>query len=116
MITLTFQVATAEDGLSLLKCYEQLQKKDDPEQVLDEFEKKFRAITLKDLDFTLRTQNCLKSENLTDAYSIGKMFQRDCGRSMLAIPNLGKKSIKEIEFVLHEIGFLSSPSQYYKNN
>lgn len=113
MITLTFQVATVEDSLSLLKCYEQLQKKDDPEQQLDEFEKKFRAITLDDLVFnhrlTIRSAHALNSENLTDAYSIGKMFLRDSGRTMLKIPNLGKKCIKEIEFVLHEIGFLSSP-------
>ena len=49
-----------------------------------------------DLELTVRSANCLKSENI---YYIGDLVQRS-EMELLKAPNLGKKSLNEIKDVL----------------
>ena len=113
MITITFEVECQEEGTMLMTFYETIKEErkwsNDGPQVPSELEERMRSITLDDLVRTgkldVRSANCLRADGLTDAYSIGKMFAKDSGRTMLKIPNLGKKSVKCIEICLHEIGF-----------
>ena len=51
---------------------------------------------IKELDLTVRSHNCLASENI---YTIGDLVSKTTNE-LLKIPNLGRKSIKEIEEVL----------------
>ena len=114
MMTITFEIANGKEALELLTLYETIKEErkwsNDGPQVPSELEERMRSITLDDLVRTgkldVRSANCLRADGLTDAYSIGKMFAKDSGRTMLKIPNLGKKSVKCIEICLHEIGFL----------
>jgi len=115
MMTITFQVECQEEGTMLMTFYETIKEGRkslvSEEEELDDFEKRMREISLDDLvrrwpiGLDVRAANCLRSEGLLDAYSIGKMFKRDSGRTMLKIPNLGKKSLKTIEECLHDLGF-----------
>lgn len=52
------------------------------------------------LDLTVRSANCLKAENI---YYIGDLIQRS-EVELLKTPNLGKKSLAEIKYILHERG------------
>jgi len=53
-----------------------------------------------DLEFTVRSANCLKAENI---YYIGDLIQRT-EVELLKTPNLGKKSLTEIKDVLASKG------------
>jgi DNA-directed RNA polymerase subunit alpha len=53
-----------------------------------------------DLELTVRAANCLKAENI---YYIGDLVQR-AESDLLKTPNLGKKSLNEIKFVLDSKG------------
>ena len=115
MMTITFEVVSADEGTMLMTFYETIKEGRkslaSEEEESDDFEKRMREISLDDLvrrwpiGLDVRAANCLRSEGLLDAYSIGKMFMRDSGRTMLKIPNLGKKSLKTIEVCLHDLGF-----------
>jgi len=114
MITLTFQVENQQEGTALLTFYDTL--KDGRQKssfylanLGTDFEQKMRAIKLKDLAVTYgldtRSINCLKVENLNDAYSIGSLYLKDEGKTLLTIPNLGKRSLKAIVDCLDKCGF-----------
>jgi len=115
MMTITFEVDSADEGTMLMTFYETIKEGRkslaSEEEESDDFEKRMRDISLDDLvrrwpiGLDVRAANCLRSEGLLDAYSIGKMLMRDSGRTMLKIPNLGKKSLKTIEVCLHDLGF-----------
>lgn len=116
MMTITFEIVSAEEGATMMNLYEtlKLERKGNNKESTEpsDFENRMKSLTLDKLIFwpgglDVRSANCLMAEGLTDAYSIGKMWLRDNGRTMLKIPNLGKKSIKTIEMCLHEIGFFS---------
>ena len=113
MMTMTFEIANGKEALALTTLYESLKEErkwsnEQPQEPSD-LEKRMRSITLDDLVRTgkldVRSANCLRADELNDVYSIGKMFAKDYGRTMLKIPNLGKKSLKSIEICLHELGF-----------
>ena len=114
MMTITFEIVSAEEGATMMNLYEtlKLERKGNNKESTEpsDFENRMKSLTLDKLIFwpgglDVRSANCLMAEGLTDAYSIGKMWLRDNGRTMLKIPNLGKKSLKTIEMCLHEIGF-----------
>ena len=116
MMTITFEIASAEEGVTMMNLYETLkaERNGKNEELVEpnDFKMRMKALTLDKLIFwpgglDVRSANCLLAEGLTDAYSIGKMWSRDSGRTMLKIPNLGKKSLKTVEACLHEIGFFS---------
>lgn len=58
------------------------------------------AISVAELDFTVRTKNCLLSEGILTVGSILQHTQAD----LLKTPNLGRKSINEIKEVLMSMG------------
>jgi DNA-directed RNA polymerase, alpha subunit/40 kD subunit len=114
MITITFEVECQEEGTMLMTFYETIKRerkflvREDEQQ--SDFEKRMKSLSLDDLIFwpnglDVRAANCLRNEGLMDAYSIGTMFARDNGRTMLKIPNLGRKSVKTVEACLHQVGF-----------
>lgn len=53
-----------------------------------------------DLEFTMRTYNCLKSEGILSTYDLVRKTEV----GLLKIPNLGKKSLREIKDVLSSKG------------
>lgn len=53
-----------------------------------------------DLEFTMRTYNCLKAEGLLSTYDLVRKTEVE----LLKIPNLGKKSLREIKDVLSSKG------------
>lgn len=53
-----------------------------------------------DLELTVRAANCLKAENI---YYIGDLVQRK-EQDLLKTPNLGRKSLLEIKYVLNQRG------------
>ncbi|TNF69702.1 MAG: DNA-directed RNA polymerase subunit alpha [Gammaproteobacteria bacterium] len=61
----------------------------------------FLLRSVEDLDLTVRSANCLKSENLR---YIGELVQRT-ESSLLKTPNFGKKSLNEIKSKLTEYGY-----------
>lgn len=61
----------------------------------------FLLRSVEDLDLTVRSANCLKSENLR---YIGELVQRT-ESSLLKTPNFGKKSLNEIKAKLTEFGY-----------
>lgn len=73
--------------------------KSEHEQVTTEVEPKIDPLLLKpvdDLELTVRSANCLKSENI---FYIGDLVQKT-EAELLKAPNLGKKSLNEIKDVL----------------
>jgi DNA-directed RNA polymerase alpha subunit len=117
MMTISFEIVSAEEGVTLMNLYETLksERKGINKELVkpSDFEMRMKSLTLDKLIFwpgglDVRSANCLREEGLTDAYSIGKMWSRDSGRTMLKIPNLGKKSLRTVEQCLHEIGFFSA--------
>ena len=113
MMTITFHVDDVDEGLALMTFYQTSKRIRVIQQANDmsdsDAEKRLRSITLtdmiKDYGLTVRSASILAAEELVDAYSIGKMFAKDSGRSMLKIPNLGKKILQDIEQSLHQCGF-----------
>ena len=113
MMNLTFQVNSVDQALALMTFYQTIKRAGDalyPESdEKSDAEKRLRSITLTDMiknyGLTVRSASILAAEELVDAYSIGKMFAKDSGRSMLKIPNLGKKVLQDIEMSLHHCGF-----------
>ncbi|MCF6767169.1 DNA-directed RNA polymerase subunit alpha [Thiotrichales bacterium 19S11-10] len=61
----------------------------------------FLLRSVEDLDLTVRSANCLKSENIR---YIGELVQRT-ESSLLKTPNFGKKSLNEIKAKLTEYGY-----------
>jgi DNA-directed RNA polymerase subunit alpha len=56
--------------------------------------------SIEDLNLTIRSQNCLKAENI---YLIGDLVKRT-ENELLRTPNLGRKSLVEIEISLKAHG------------
>lgn len=74
------------------------------ERLHTEEESKIDPILLRpveDLDLTVRSSNCLKSENIR---LIGELVQKS-ESSLMKTPNFGKKSLNEIKAKLDEIGY-----------
>jgi len=57
------------------------------------------AMLLDEVPFTVRTSNCLRAANV---YNVGQLLQWT-ENELLKLPNLGRKSLKEI---IQELGFL----------
>ena len=68
----------------------------DTEQVEEVYIDPFLLSPVDDLELTVRSANCLKTENI---YFIGDLVQRT-EQELLKTPNLGKKSLTEIKTVL----------------
>ena len=65
-----------------------------------------RAVTIDDLELTARPDNCLREEGITTIEQLLDTPEID----LLKLPNMGKKSIREIKEQLAQHGlFLSKP-------
>ena len=64
-------------------------------------EKRLLARKIDDLELTVRSTNCLKAEEI---YTIGELIKWK-ERELLKTPNLGKKSLREIQKALQVWGF-----------
>jgi len=62
-------------------------------------EKLKEAKKIEDLDFTVRTFNCLKGANLNTIEDICNMTQNE----LLKIPNFGRKALNEVKEKLREL-------------
>ncbi|HHT7854454.1 TPA: DNA-directed RNA polymerase subunit alpha C-terminal domain-containing protein [Pasteurella multocida] len=59
-----------------------------------------KAILIHDLEFTVRTENCLKAEGIVTVYDLVQYDEI----FLLKTPNLGRKSLNEIKDVLSNRG------------
>jgi DNA-directed RNA polymerase alpha subunit len=57
-------------------------------------------LTIKDLEFTVRTENCLLSDGIDTVLKLTQQTELH----LKCIPNLGRKSLNEIRVVLAERG------------
>jgi len=62
-------------------------------------EKLKEAKKIEDLDFTLRTFNCLKAANINTIEEVCNMTEQD----LLKLPNFGRKALNEVKEKLSEI-------------
>lgn len=69
-------------------------------EVIDKRTSKFFIKDIDELELTIRTRNCL--ENMDIKY-IGELVKLSRSQ-LLAVPNLGRKSLNEIEERLNEMG------------
>lgn len=68
-----------------------------PKNAKDE---ELKAILIHDLDFTVRTENCLKAEGIVTVYDLVQYTDS----MLIKTPNLGRKSLNEIKDVLSNRG------------
>jgi DNA-directed RNA polymerase subunit alpha len=74
-----------------------------PPENVDELSKHFQTIFFKkadELEFSVRTANCLKNDNIV---YIGDLVQKSV-EEMLRTPNFGRQSLYEIKGVLSQMG------------
>ena len=75
----------------------------------EEEHKKSHGFYIEDLDFSVRTYNCLKRYGINDLYELQNMTIED----LMKVRNLGKKSVKEIKNKLLEMGIELKESNWY---
>ena len=62
--------------------------------------KKILEMTIEELDFSVRSFNCLKRAGINTVKDLASLTQDD----LMKVRNLGKKSLKEVKEKLAEIG------------
>ena len=71
--------------------------------------KKSYGFYIEELDFSVRTYNCLKRYGINNLYELQNMTIED----LMKVRNLGKKSLKEIKNKLLEMGIELKESNWY---
>lgn len=90
------------DQFSLFVDLEEVEEEEEEEEI-DEEEEKYNELldtAVEDMDFSVRTYNCLKRANIN---SVGDLVSRSAD-DLLKVRNLGEKSLEEIESKVEEIG------------
>ena len=75
----------------------------------EEEHKKSYGFYIEELDFSVRTYNCLKRYGINNLYELQNMTIKD----LMKVRNLGKKSLKEIKNKLLEMGIELKESNWY---
>ena len=90
-------------GLSRQRTYIILKREECLQSVLSSIPKK-KVVMLDFGPFRWRTESCLENENLLHL-PIEEFYQSQNARSLLRIPNFGRKSLHEITLCLKEEGY-----------
>lgn len=88
----TIEITCQEDIARARKLLDTLESEEKKTDVL--------ALPLTDIYLSVRSENCLKAENVKTVGDLVKLSRNN----LLAVKNLGRKSIREIEEVLAEYG------------
>jgi len=90
--------------LDLNKKFDELNLTKDPEI---KKEQTFENVSIEDLDFSVRSNNCLKRAGIT---TVAELTERTEGE-MMKVRNLGKKSLKEVKEKLSSMGLAFKDSK-----